>query len=642
MSGGRPRRDGTEIVAGHEPRARTKHRVKRRSWWKKRSFWIPALGVFLALFAVSAVRYYLAASALSDGRTQVLAARQVLAGDFTKLDAAHVSEAQADLQRASADFGGNSQLLQDGWLVQAAAHLPWLSGQVEGIQALRRAGASGVQLGVDVVGLFRDIVPGADSTTSSPLQRLVALADKHPEQLKAAADDLTAFSKSLAAVPQFHLFGPFEAARQTVLTEGGKITAGAGPALQILQAIPAAIGIGSHSYLVLLNNPGEEMPGGGYIGAVGEVTFTDGAISALTFRGSEYYDGLVKSVPAPPALALHLFGTRPWDLANANWSADFPTAMADVERLYTLGTGKKVEGVISVDPVALGYVLAVLGPVHVPPYPQVLTASNVLTELNYITNKARPQDPGKVYLPPFGALVTRELFQAPVSQMPRLAQALQRAAHEKHVVPWFHDQTLQSLVDGAGFGGRLTTPTSDSVLVADANLSGTKGDLFVTRSMHLDVKVQPNGNATDRLTLTYANPKLTNPADLALLPQGGGQYRDYVRVYLPETVQITGMTAGSNGAAPVPVAPESTTYEFGRLAVAYWFIVPVGETYQLTFTYSGPLADISVTPERYGLTWIKQVNALPWPVDVTVTMPGGRSSHWASSLSTDLSWAVAG
>ena len=96
-----------------------------------------------------------------------------------------------------------------------------------------------------------------------------------------------------------------------------------------------------------------------------------------------------------------------------------------------------------------------------------------------------------MYLPPFGQLMTSDLLQAPVSEMPKLAAALQEGAEQKHIALYFHNPALENLVVGANFGGHLTTPTSNSVFVDDANLSGTKGDLFVTRSYHLAVKVDP-------------------------------------------------------------------------------------------------------------------------------------------------------
>jgi hypothetical protein len=316
--------------------------------------------------------------------------------------------------------------------------------------------------------------------------------------------------------------------------------------------------------------------------------------------------------------------------------------MAEVEHFYTLGTGRRVDGVVSVDPVALSYVLSVVGPSHVAGFPQTLDSKNVLSELNYIINRARPTDPGKVFLPLFGKLMTNDLLHAPVAQMPALASALNRGALERHIVLWFHDPMLQKLVDGAGYGGRLQAPLSDSLLVDDANLSGTKGDLYVTRHMDLRTAVSSTGDVRDTLTISYNNPSITNAADQHLLKNSGGAYRDYVRVYVPETARFEAMTVQVGDNKPITVAPEAVSYELGRQAIAYWLIVPPGSSAQLKLTYSGPFADITTSPERYDLLWQKQVNALDWPIDVTVKMPDGKSQHWTSSLNTDRHWTLRG
>ncbi len=48
-------------------------------------------------------------------------------------------------------------------------------------------------------------------------------------------------------------------------------------------------------------------------------------------------------------------------------------------------------------------------------------------------------------------------------------------------------RSLKHLVVDAGLGGVLPQhPTGDALLVADSNLAGTKGDLFVTR--HYDLQ----------------------------------------------------------------------------------------------------------------------------------------------------------
>lgn len=618
-------------------------RVRRRKPPRRRwRSWLLGGGVLLlVLVGIEAWRYASAALALHDGRDQVVEAQHLLQTDLAHLDSARVDAADRNLQQAALDFGSRSSVLSDGWLAQVAMHLPWLSDQLEGTNALRDAGTTGTRFALDVVRLARQVVStGTGTAPASPLQRIVTVADQRQAAIRTAVADLAAFQHALKAMPQTALAGPLESARQTVLRDGAQLARSAGPALAVLQALPAAIGPGTHTYLLLLENPGEERPSGGYIGAVGVVSFTDGKLASLQFNDSAAYTPPKAAIPIPQPLDTYLFHGAPWELEDANWSPDFPTAMGDVEKFYTAYTGQTVDGDISVDPIAMEYVLQLIGPVHVPSFAQTITAQNALQELNYITNYARPGDPGKAFLAPFGQLVTQDVLQAPTSQLPSLVSALQRAATQKHVVAYFHNTDLEHLVTGAGFGGGVSPATSDSVMVDDANLSGTKGDLFVQRHYSLQVQVNPDGSAHDALTLTYTNPVVTNPADRALLPSSGGQYRDYVRVLIPETVQMQTITASVNGGPSASLPPESVSYQFEQQVVGLWFVLPQGSIEQITLTYTGPLADVSVSPERYQLTWVKQVNALDWPVSVSVRMPDGRVSRWSGSLSTDQTWSA--
>ena len=164
----------------------------------------------------------------------------------------------------------------------------------------------------------------------------------------------------------------------------------------------------------------------------------------------------------------------------------------------------------------------------------------------------------------------------------------------------------------------------------------------MTRSFSLTATVESDGNVEDHLVLQYHNPVPPTAADRGLEPNSGGDYRDYVRVYVPETAQLTGMTLSIDGGAAQQVAPGAVTYELNREAIGFWLIVPYGGSATLTLDYTGPFANISVSPEHYALVWEKQINALTWPVTVTVTMPDGRSYHWSSTLVTNRSWSVAG
>ena len=620
-------------------RVRVRRRKPPRRRWRRWVFGGGAL--LLVLFAVEGWRYASAALALRDGRDRVVDAQQLLHTDLAHLDEARVAAADRDLRQAALDFGARSRLMSDGWLAQIGMRVPWLSDQINGTAALRAAGTTGTQFALDVMQLAQQvIVTGRDGAPGSALQRIVTVANQQQATIRTAVSDLAAFQHALTAVPHTTLAGPLETARQTVLHDGVQLVKSAGPALAVLHALPAAIGPGTHTYLLLLENPGEERPSGGYIGAVGVVTFTDGRLATLQFNDSAAYTPPKVAIPTPQPLDTYLFHGSPWELEDANWSPDFPTAMADVEKFYASYAGQTVDGDISVDPIAMEYVLQLLGPVHVPPYAQTITAQNALQELNYITNYARPGDPGKAFLAPFGQVVTQDVLRAPTAQLPALVSSLQRAATEKHVVAYFHNAYLEQLVTGAGFGGVVAPTTSDSVMVDDANLSGTKADLFVQRHYSLQVQVHPDGSARDQLALTYTNPVVTNPADKALLPSSGGQYRDYVRVLIPETVQLQSITASVNGAPAQTLAAESVSYQFEQQVVGLWFVLPQGSSEQITLTYAGPLADISLSPERYRLTWVKQVNALSWPVSVSVRMPNGRAQRWSSALSADQTWSA--
>ena len=312
------------------------------------------------------------------------------------------------------------------------------------------------------------------------------------------------------------------------------------------------------------------------------------------------------------------------------------------ERIYSEATGVHPDGVIGVDPIALGGVLSITGPITVPPYPQVITGANALTELNYIANFARPGDPGKVFLPPFGQALVGRLLHASIGETPALANTLALSAQQKHIVLYFGDTQLESLVRGANFDGGVRAPLSDSLQVLDANMSGSKGDLHVTRRFQLHATIGQDGVVHDQLTLTYHNPLPSTAADQALNVSDGGQYRDYIQVLIPETGQLDHITLSTNGGLPTQVPPEAITYEFHRMDIAYWVVVPRNGSATITLSYEGPFADISRQPIAYSLSWERQNSALTWPIDFAATLPGQATRNWSTDTSIDRTWSLLG
>ena len=611
----------------------------RRTWLRLALIGAPV--VLLAVLAADvAVSYVPALRALEHGKTVAMQAEALLRADPAHLDRARVARASSLLQQASADFGSGSAILDDGLLARVAVHLPWLGDQMQVARALRQTGIAGVRLGLDVVPLVRDMLPDP-SDHSAALTRVVTAAAQNRAALDRATADVAALSAAAGRVPSARVAGPLGSAQATVARDVPRLVDAVGPLRDVLDAITIAAGPGRHSYLLLLGNSAEERPGGGFIGSIGDVTLTDGTITSTRFRMSDFANDLVTSIPAPTPLDNYLFHGHPLELSDANWSADFPTSAAEVQHFYELATGEHVDGVVSVDPTALSEVLRVLGPVQVLPYPQMITADNALREINSIINRARPSDPGNSYLAPLGQTVLTKVLHAPVETYPQIASALAIGIRGRHIVMSFSDARVQRVVAAHNADGALASVApNDGVLVADANLSGSKADLLVTRRFDLGVGISADGTAHDRLTLTYHNAMPTNPGDANLVKGSGGAYRDYLLVHLPENAALDGLLLTANGQT-AQVSPENIAHEAGHLIVAYYLVVPSGGDLSLEVDYHGPFAHSSGGRLGYQLTWSKQVQALSWPARVLVVWPDGRRSESSMTLDRDQTWTAA-
>lgn len=602
-------------------------------------------GIVAALAAVVIVllvRYLPAYNALQQGRNDVLSAEGILRSGGLDPTPDELAAAKTQLEDANQDFGQRSSVIDNGWIAGAIGHLPWFDRQVAAVRSLRHAGEAGTNLALDLVPLLQDLHSGSSSGGSGVIKELASLGDTEHSAITRALADLTLLDRSVAAVPSGSLFGPIDrlrtAARQAQQRLDGPVRAG----LAILQALPRVVGTGTHRYMILLTNPGEERGGGGFIGAVGVVVFQDGQLISSNFMPSEFSDALVTNIPAPAPIE-EITGTN-LVLSDSDWYPNYPTSATYAAEFYTRATGQSVEGVINVDPIALSYVLQVVGSVQVPPYPQVVGPGNTLLDLNYIINMARPGDPGKAYLGPFGHAVVDAALKTPRAKWVAMATALERGAAEKHIVLDFNDSQLEQLVVNAGIGGVLPQrPSGDAVLVADSNLSGTKGDLFVTRSYKLVATVNALGHVQDALTLTYHDPLETSPANAALLANSGGLYEDYIRVYLPPSANFDDLQVSEGGAAAVSESPEDLGVELNRQWVSYDLILDVNQTIAVTFLYDGPFAQVgpggSVT---YQLAWEKQINALTWRVSVAIHLPDGRVVDFQNQLDIDRRWQVGG
>ena len=604
---------------------------------------LQAVGLFVGFLAIVVlidvlVRYLPAVNALSSGRDAALRAQADLRSALSSGSAASFTTVQNDLTEARTDFTTSSTVIDEGWLIAIASHLPWVGDQVNATVAMRHAGAYGTQLGIDLLPLVQSIeAPAAGGTPAAgTMERLFAASSAQQPGIASAQGDLDGLDSAIAAIPTGSLLPQLDHLRTTLRTQGTALSSSAHIALNLLSVAPQALGSSQKHYLVLVENPGEERPGGGYIGAIGEVDMQGGRVLSESFVDSSIFNGRIPPEPAPRPLDAYLFHGVPWEVSDANWDADFPTSAQTVARLYREATGHSVDGVISIDPVALSYVLEVVGTVSVPGYSQTVGPTDTLLTLNWITNHARPGDPGKAYLAPFAHALFQKLLAPSASKLGPLVTALSEGVTQKHIVFWFADSTVQQLVTSSNAGGVLASPDLDGLLVADANLSGGKEDLFVQRAYALHATVASDGTVHDSLTLHYTNPPQSSPANQNLEPSLGGEYDDYVQVFVPASASLDDIRLTQDGATS-SVSAEDIRTEANRAVFAYFLSVPLGQSVTLEFDYT---TGSGLQGGGYALSWEKQVNALPYPITVDIDAPGRSPLHFTSDMSVDRTFST--
>ena len=172
-------------------------------------------------------------------------------------------------------------------------------------------------------------------------------------------------------------------------------------------------------------------------------------------------------------------------------------------------------------------------------------------------------------------------------------------------------------------GRSARTPATTSTRSIPTSFPASKINAIATRSLHLDVAIDPLGNALDTLDVTWDNPietpvgkpyrELVGLEDLRILGM-------YFRLLAPERSRIESVSGGSlvQVTAPAVVAEEA-----GRAVIGTYTMVPPGKT-PLRYVWTSPYAaDADETGGIYRLTIQKQPGLLPGPLTLTIHVPDG-------------------
>lgn len=278
------------------------------------------------------------------------------------------------------------------------------------------------------------------------------------------------------------------------------------------------------SYLLMIQNNAEARASGGIPGALAVLTLDHGKLS-LGAQSSAGDIGIMTPTLAVDPQQQQIYSSRLGKyMQDVNLTPDFPTAAATAQAMWEKKTGQRVDGVISIDPVVLSYILQATGPVEVngpelaaiklAGLPSELTGSNVVqTLLSDVYAKIPQPKLQDLYF----AGVAKEVFSALSNgkgEAKGLIAGLTKGTEEGRVLVWSANPDEQSVLGRYAISGSVSgasvSPAEFGVYLNDG--TGAKMDYYVKRTVQLVRECPVGGYEQTIVRVTSTN---TAPADAA-------------------------------------------------------------------------------------------------------------------------------
>ncbi len=446
------------------------------------------------------------------------------------LESAAVDFQHLGSQLSSGDVTGARRTLADAQqharAARANTHGPgwWLTSRIPGVGANVTAvrTVSGV-----VDDLSRDVLPAVVRASGrldpSALQPSHGQVDLRPlsevaAPLAAANARLQRETRIAQDISTDGLAPQIAAPVEMLQNKLGAAAALSDRASRAVRLLPSMLGAdGPRTYLMLFQNNAEVRATGGIPGAFATIRADHGRVT-IGRQGDAATIGRFTSPPLrltaeERSLFTSKLGIFPQDV---NFTPDFPRSAALVKAMWEAHGNPQVDGVLSVDPVALSYVLNGTGPVRLADGTSLTAGTAVRRLLSSVyLHIADPQQQNAYF-----ASVARHVFSAFSAGQgdPRdVLRELTRATDERRILLWSTHPREQHVIAPTELSGALATGPSPTphigVYLNDA--TAAKMDYYLGYSTK--VKARRCQASRQYLTVTVSMHSHA-PADAAGLP----------------------------------------------------------------------------------------------------------------------------
>ncbi|HWH34425.1 MAG TPA: DUF4012 domain-containing protein [Acidimicrobiales bacterium] len=450
-----------------------------------------------------------------------------------------------------------------------------------------------------------------------------------PELVKGAAA-LRGAEAEMAEADLTFLLPPLRRRAEDLVQVVTDSAADAELAIEAVGVLPAFFGgEGERRYFVALQNPAEQRGSGGIVGNFVELSAVDGRLDLTrTGRVAElnFFAGRpppLDVVGLPSYLQRYAASDRPFVWQDATLSPDFPSVATAIEALYPRYGGQEVDGVISLDPLAIAALLELTGPVAVAEWPEPIDSTNaadILLRQQYLrlADEAFSNLDRVDFLDSLVAAVFERIELGVLPPPARLVRTLGPLVDQGRIQIHSRVPAEQSFIERIGADGALPPATADALALVTNNSVGNKIDIFLQRSLSYRVAYDPE---TGQVRAT-AEVRLRNDAPSGGLPDyvigssgpvspPPGTNRIYLSLYTP--LDFEGATLGPE------ILAMSTTRENGRNAHSAFVTIPPGGEAVVSVELAGQVPAGS----SYRLDLGHQPTIVPDDVTVAVEAPPG-------------------
>ena len=391
-------------------------------------------------------------------------------------------------------------------------------------------------------------------------------------------------------------------------------------ALKAAKLLPPMLGAdGPRRYFLAIQSNNEARGTGGFLGAYGVINADNGKVTVEKLAPRSELDKYTFDKPpvdfGPDYAAL--YGDDPASWAGANLSPHYPYAAQLWLRMYADSIGDQLDGVITLDPVTMQYLLAVTGPA-VMPDGRVISADNVVSftenEIYRLIDDDAKRDQ---YLQQVGKTVLKKVLSGE-GDPKALLDALTHAADERRLLIYSNVPDEQALLGPSPVGGEVPEGPGPFAGLAVINGAGNKLDYYLGQELdYQTLQCNADGSSLTRTTVVLTNgaPKHGNlplyvdqRLDLPLRADGlgvsgGGDQFVFAQVYGAEGGALA--RARLNG-RPVDVAPG---VERGRPVYRASVPIPAGQRARLTLDVLEPPRPpgVSATPRTFVSPLVKTI-----------------------------------